>query len=238
MSSAPAPLAVESARLDEPRPSTSAIETVHEALRDQIIAGEIPAGERLHVARLREEFGVGTSTVREALSRLLNDALVTSEAQRGFRVVPMSLKDFRDITEARRVIETTAVRTSLEQRDDEWEATLVAAYHRLTRVEDRLIGDGDTSLVRRWHECNAGFHDALVANCSNAWLVRFRHTLHLQSHRYHLYALQRRLERRDVRIEHRAIFDAAMAGDVEACVARTSEHVERTLATMLPVLSD
>ena len=219
------------------RGAPSAIESVHLALRERIVAGELRSGERLHVARLREEFGVSTSTMREALSRLLNDALVTAESQRGFRVRLMSLQDFRDITEAREIIETTAARASLERRDETWESNLVGAFHRLAHVEDRLIGEGEASLRRQWNERNAAFHDALVANCRNAWLIDFRRTLHRQSHRYHLLALERDLDHRDVRIEHRAIFETALASDVDACVEAVGTHVRRTLETMLPALA-
>ena len=132
------------------------------------------------------------------------------------------------------------MRASLAHRDDDWEAALVAAWHRLSQVEDRIIGPGrgtrDEALRRQWNERNAGFHDALVANCRNAWLVRFRRTLHRQSHRYHLLALEHDLAHRDVRSEHLRIYEAAMANDVETCVAEAGAHIRRTLETMLPAL--
>ncbi|WP_434290030.1 GntR family transcriptional regulator [Celeribacter sp. SCSIO 80788] len=220
------------AQIDAPSKKT-AIETVHELIRERVISGALAPGARLHVDRLRQEFGVSTSTMREAISRLLIDNLVTSEQQRGFRVAPLSLKDFRDITDARKLIEAQALRISLLYRTEEWEADLVAAYHRLSRIEERLIGEGKSEYAHDWDEWNSNFHDCLVQNCDNAWLKRFRSTLHQHSYRYHRRLIGDRTLRRDVRTEHKAIFDAAIAGDIEACVAHIEAHIEESYSGLI-----
>lgn len=211
----------------------TAIQAVHYELRQRIMDGELRPNERLHIDNLRKEFNVGTSTVREALSRLVAESLVVSRDQRGFRVSPLSLKDFRDITDTRKVIETSALRSSLAKRDDEWEGRVVAAYHRLTVVENHLLGEGKKEFAEEWSERNAGFHDVLVGNCNNAWLIGFRRTLHRQSYRYQRLALSKKLGHRDVRIEHKRIFEAAMRDNVDECARYTEDHIEATLRTML-----
>lgn len=199
--------------------------------------GVLKPGERLHINNLRKEFGVSTSTMRESLSRLLVDSLVTSENQRGFHVAPLSLTDFRNITDARKVIETTALRTSMQKRNDDWESNLVAAYHNLTLVEDKFIEQGKREFASQWNERNAHFHNCLVANCDNPWLIRFRKTLHHHSHRYHRIALAMKITQRDSRIEHKAIFDAAMKNDIERCAKKLEDHIEATLTSMAPRLT-
>ena len=211
-----------------PSGKATAIETVHEQLRERVISGKFKPGERLHVDKLRLEFGVSTSTMREAISRLLIDSLVTSELQRGFRVAPLSLKDFRDITDARKIIEEQALRVSLANRTEEWEAELVGAFHRLSSVEHRLLVEGRKELAPDWDARNAHFHDCLVKNCNNLWLIRFRRTLHQHSYRYHRMVLGDTSLRRDVRSEHKAIFEAAMEGDIELCVSLIDAHIEAT----------
>jgi len=216
-----------------PSSKSTAIETVQEQLRERLISGAFKPGERLHVDKLRLEYGVSTSTMREAISRLLIDSLVISEQQRGFRVAPLSLKDFRDITDARKVIEEQALRASLANRTEEWEAELVGAFHRLSSVEHRLLVEGQCDLAADWDARNAYFHDCLVKNCNNTWLIRFRRTLHQHSYRYHRMILGDTTLRRDVRAEHRAIFDAAMAGDVEKCVALIDAHIEASYSGLV-----
>ncbi|MGB0659107.1 MAG: GntR family transcriptional regulator [Mangrovicoccus sp.] len=211
----------------------TAIEVVQEKLRERIVAGEAKPGERLHVQNLREEFGVSTSTVREAISRLLIDSLVVSEQQRGFRVAPLSLKDFRDITDTRKIIEAHALRESLKARTEEWEAELVGAYHRLNIVEQKLIGEGQRDLAPDWDLRNEHFHDCLVKNCNNDWLIRFRRTLHQHSYRYHRMIIGDTNFRRDVRVEHKFIFDSALNGEIDACISAIEEHIETSYLAMI-----
>ncbi|MGI6246140.1 MAG: GntR family transcriptional regulator [Pseudochelatococcus sp.] len=213
--------------------SRTAIDAVYRQLQERILAGELEPGARLHVNDLRKDFGVGTSTVREALSRLLAGSLVISHEQRGFYVAPLSITDFRDITEARKIVEINALRLSLLARTDEWEAQLVAAYHRLQNVEQRLIGEGRKELTEEWDELNARFHDALVANCHNSWLIRFRRTLHQQSYRYNRLSLANTHQTRDVREEHRAIFEAALANDIDRLSALIDVHIETTFSIVV-----
>lgn len=231
----PDPLATAPATASETSGDTrkkTAIETVHDQIRERVISGDLGPGERLHVDKLRLEFGVSTSTMREAISRLLIDNLVTSEHQRGFRVAPLSLKDFRDITDARKMIEAQALRISLANRTEDWEAELVGAYHRLSRVEERLIGEHKVEYAKDWDERNANFHDCLVQNCDNAWLKRFRRTLHQHSYRYHRRLIRDDSLPRDVRVEHKEIFDSAMRGDVDACVRAIEAHIEKSYSDL------
>ena len=60
------------------------------------------------------------AAVREALSLLLSDALVTAEGQRGFRVAPISLADLEDMTNTRVMLETEALRLSIRHGGAVW----------------------------------------------------------------------------------------------------------------------
>ena len=128
------------------------------------------------------------------------------------------------------MVEGGAIRGSLANRNDQWEAQLFAAYRLLTLVEDRLVGVRDTELITEWHQRNAKFHDCLVQNCNNAWLIGFRRQLHDHSIRYHRLALKNNRKHRDVRTEHAAIFNVAIEGDVEACVRLVEDHISATVA--------
>jgi GntR family transcriptional regulator, carbon starvation induced regulator len=84
--------------------------------------------------------------LREALSLLIADALVVSQGQRGFRVAPVSLEDIADITNTRVMLECEALRQSIELGDDAWEGSLLSAFHRLSKAEEKL---GDPSAPAR-----------------------------------------------------------------------------------------
>lgn len=217
----------------------TAIETVYLALRRGILDGDLEPEARLRVQELRERFEVGSSTIREALSRLLVDNLVTSEGQRGFRVAPVSLKDFREISELRILLETQAIRESLAQGDDEWENRVVAAAHQLAKVEKAMSERRrEEDYVQEWEARNADFHDALVAACTNDWLRRFRAQVFAHSFRYRRISVRERNVPRDVRGEHQALFEAAIARDVETAVRVTTEHIQKSVIVLEGRLSE
>jgi DNA-binding GntR family transcriptional regulator len=212
------------------------IEFVVGEVREDILSGAYAPGSRLHVEKLRKKFNVGISTIREALSRLMVESLVMTEGQRGFWVTEISLKDFLEIAEMRKILETIAVRKSIENGDDEWEARVVSNFHLLSRAEERLLecrAEQKIQHERLWGRLNKEFHNTLAAASGNRWLMRFRRTLHDQSERYIRLSLQQHgAEHRDVHEEHKAIFDAVMAREADLASALLSRHIDKTVATV------
>ena len=146
------------------------VESAYRALRRDIIEGRLAPGEKLRVEHLKDDYGVGAGTLREALSLLISDALVVSQGQRGFRVAPVSIEDFEDITRTRVMLECEALRQSIAMGDDAWEADLLAAFHRLTKAEEKRIGSEDRE---EWEERNRIFHEVLIAACPSRWIKHF-----------------------------------------------------------------
>jgi hypothetical protein len=67
-------------------------------------------GSPLRSDQLRARYDVGISPLREALTRLVSERLVTSVGQRGFRVAPLTAYDVEDTMMTRIVIEREASR--------------------------------------------------------------------------------------------------------------------------------
>jgi hypothetical protein len=81
------PPALEPADADAAEPHARTLsEHAYHQLRQHIIEGHYPPGAKLRVEHLKDVYGVGAGTLREALTRLVSDALVVAEGQRGFRV--------------------------------------------------------------------------------------------------------------------------------------------------------
>src|SRR4029079_3612254 len=77
---------------DFEKPTTLAIEIARH-LREQILSGALPAGERVNETRITRELALSRSPVREALRILESEGLVTLEPHRGARVRGMSEQD-------------------------------------------------------------------------------------------------------------------------------------------------
>ncbi len=212
--------------------SPTLVQATYDSMREDILSGRLQPGTKLRAEALKERYNVGASTLREALNLLVGEALVASEGQKGFRVTPMSEADFRDIVRVRKMLETQALRESIEQGDDDWEADVVAAFHRLSRIEER-VSDDPAGLSGEWEERNRAFHAALISACPSRWLHHFIGILFHQSERYRRIAFsqsQGPVKRRDVHAEHEAIYEAAIARDVAQACALTEQHIDRTLS--------
>jgi GntR family carbon starvation induced transcriptional regulator len=201
--------------------------TAYGALRRDITEGRLPPGSRLRVEHLKDTYGVGAGTLREALALLVSDALVISHGQRGFHVTPISLEDLLDITRNRTLLETEALREAIQAGDDIWEGRVLAAFHRLTRAEQRLASD-PSGHSDEWEERNRDFHQALLSGCQSRWLQHFLGILYRQAERYRRLVLARRPIVRDVHDEHRQLVDAALARDAERATEVLTRHIRTT----------
>ena len=205
------------------------VESAYHALRRDIIEGHLAPGAKLRVEHLKNDYGVGAGTLREALSLLISDALVVSQGQRGFRVAPVSLDDFADITRTRVMLECEALRQSMAAGDDAWEGELIVAFHRLSKAEERL---GETAGEAEWEERNKIFHEVLIAACPSRWLKHFLSLLYQQAGRYRYLSLAFKPIPRNVHAEHEALFNAVMARDAEKASAIMAEHIELTFRSI------
>lgn len=222
---------VDLARSPKVAAARSLVEAAYETIRHDILTGDLAPGLKLRFEMLRERYGVGASTLREALTRLVGDALVSSEEQRGFKVSTVSLEDFADLTRTRRLIEVEALRQAILAGDDAWEAALVGVFHRLTKVEEKLAED-PVRFQDEFEERNREFHLTLIAPCPSRWLKYMQGILLQQSERYRRIALRARGKARDVHAEHKAILDAVLARDVDLACRLEGEHIERTLEVL------
>ena len=137
-------------------------ERAFQLLRDKILRCEYEPGVKLKIDTLQRDLGVSSSPLREALSRLVVEGLVVSDERRGFSAAPVSVKDLRDVTRLRLMLDCEALAESIEHGDDQWEANIVTAFHWLSRIEGRH-GEGPLTLDADWTARHKDFHMALLA---------------------------------------------------------------------------
>lgn len=207
--------------------ATTAIESTYATLRDRILRGNYPHGSRLHLETLKTSLGISGSTLREALTRLIGDCLVVAEGQKGFKVAPMSLRDLDDLTSARITLETTALVESINLGGGDWEDQLVTSFRRLARAQE-LVEANPAEAFDAWEARNQEFHNALMAASPSKWLANFREILFHNSERYRRLSGTQGPNPVEVHEEHKIIFEAAMARDVDRAVSALSQHIRRS----------
>ncbi|PSJ63978.1 GntR family transcriptional regulator [Pseudaminobacter soli (ex Li et al. 2025)] len=203
-------------------------EKAYDALRHDIIRGELAPGRPLRLADLSERYDMGFSPLREALNRLQAERLVTAESLRGFRVAPLSLDELHDATSLRILIETEALRASIRLGDDSWEAGIVSALYALNLQAGRTGPEADIWELEARHHA---FHRALLAACNSPWTLEFVERLYVATERYRIPILLTAAlpAGRDVQAEHSALAQATLERDADKAVALLREHYLRTV---------
>lgn len=220
------------ARPDEGSGSSAGQELLAQ-LRLDIVNNLFAPEAKLKFADLTKRYGLGIGTLREALSHLVSEGFVTLDSGRGFRVAPVSQADLIEITEHYVDFEKRALADAIRHGDDEWEAGIVACYHRLNIIhelpwEERMLRHGE------WVERHREFHEALVAACEARWLLRLRSLMFYQSERYRfLSKMSRNKNGSRKAIEHRAIMEATLARDTEKATRLLERHIRETAETVL-----
>lgn len=196
--------------------------TIWRRVRRDILDGTLAPMQKLRLDGLRTRYNASVSTLREVLSRLATENLVIAEGQRGFEVAPISPGNLRELAELRLLIEGRAIEESFARGDVDWEAQVMAAYHRLARMEERMQ-QGDTSAVPDWKRYDWEFHQAMISACGSSVLRQF-HGVNFDKYlRYQVIALSFRGQ--VASNEHHAMLDAAMARDAGAARTILKKHL-------------
>ena len=210
----------------------SVSEKAYRRIRTDIIFGKLAPAEKLKLDRLREDYGASVGTLRELLSRLSNEGLVLAEGQRGFEVAPVSAENLREIAALRLLLESHALEQSFKAGDMDWEGRVVAAYHKLSAIEKRLVA-GDAADPETWKRYDFEFHHALISACGSNALLEAHAPVY---DKYLRYQMITGIFRGEIAAqEHRQLLDCALSRNsqtarevlvihIEACVDYTLAH--------------
>ena len=101
--------------IEAERPKSLA-EVVTARLRREIVDGEFELGQALSESKIAARYGVSRTPVREAFACLGLEGLVRTEPQQGTFVFTVDRAQFAQISEARSILETSALRLAIERR--------------------------------------------------------------------------------------------------------------------------
>lgn len=211
---------------DDQRTFAQAVQT---RLAEDILNGKLAPGTRLRLQALCVAYDVSMSPLREALAGLAGRGLVTQEGQRGFQVAPISAEDLHDVTETRIHIEGIALRLAIATGGDAWEASILAAHHRLSRnprSDDKLIDPV-------WEELHRDFHVSLIAACGLPRLLGGYRELSDDFDRYRRLAVLSAGRHPRVKSMHSVIVKSILAREVDSSVKLLAEHARDSAAQIV-----
>lgn len=208
-------------------------ESSYSRLRSDILTGRLLPGQRLLSNDLTARYGASVGALREGLSRLVEQGLVTTEPHHGFRVKPIDTDDLKDLTDARREIETMCLRWALKAGDLAWESRLVAAHHVLDGTP-QLSDEDPRKVNEEWALAHANFHAVLLEACPNRRLRDIASALRDEAELYRRWSRHlRREDGRDIPAEHKALLAAALGRDVDVATDLLARHIDRTTLALL-----
>ncbi|HSF26426.1 MAG TPA: GntR family transcriptional regulator [Actinomycetes bacterium] len=204
---------------------SSTAQRVADALRTMMFEGELTGDQPLRETALAGSFGVARSTVREALSILWLEGLVTRSPGRGAQVAALSPSDVEEIFTARAILEGAGVDAARQASPE-----AVQALRDALDDYDAAARAGNRSAATVAH---LDFHSALVGLLGSRRLLAASAAL-TRDLRLALAAVGRRAGDAPEQIQaHRRLLELVAAGDTRAAAAELASHLDAAKASLV-----
>ncbi len=190
-------------------------------LRAAILNGQFGPGERLREELLAETMGVSRGPIREALSQLEHQGLVTLRRNRGAFVARLSREDVDEVYSLRLVLERLAMQRAIQFAKETQLDAMQAVVDRTATYAERGITEQEAA------ELDVSFHDLIYGASNHKRLYDCWANLRPQ---IHIMLLSRNVANPDFREQavssHQHILDALRDRDVPRALALTQEHLQ------------
>jgi DNA-binding GntR family transcriptional regulator len=194
------------------------------AIREAIVTGSLQRGEKVTERGLAESLNISATPVREALRRLEQDRLVERTGPRSVRIAEFGKDELREFTMIEDALRALAARLAAEKSTAAQRREMSDCLDEADglRAEMRDVAPGsarELDLVSEIQVLMVRFHSLLDQASGNATLLQLLRTVDAfgSAERRDSVLSQVRSEHRkavDERYgQHRAIFDAIVAGD-------------------------
>jgi DNA-binding GntR family transcriptional regulator len=199
--------------------ATQKVAVITDALRQEILVGDLSPGVRLTELELAARFGTSQGPVREALRILHGEALVIRIPSRGTYVTEISTTDTIEAYELRAIVESRAARELAMRWSSDLEEQIEAAIEPMAEAADR----GDDLVLA---EADLAFHRLLCELAGPPISVQVWRDLAVQIRRYK--TISDRLNWSDpheIVATHYPVLEALGHGDPDIAEEAISRHV-------------
>lgn len=133
-------------------------------LRKKILSNQIAGGVRLKESEWATKMGVNRIAVREALTRLLGEGLVSPGKKGGYFVMSLTAKNILEIKELREILEIGALKLAIQKIEEKDIERLEVISEDFTRMVKKGYFDGAC-------EADVRFHETLISLADNKKLI-------------------------------------------------------------------
>jgi len=196
-------------------------------VRNMIVDGRLPAGERINEVHLSQQLGISRTPLREALAGLEREGALTSVARIGWFVRPLTREEFRQIYPLRALLDPEALRLAGLPSPDK--------LKRLKALNERIGRERDADAIIGYDD---EWHRLLIADCPNRVLIGLIEQFVIRTRRYEI-ALMR--EGRNVAVataNHEEIMRALAEGDLVGGCAALRNNLQTGFAPIADWLAE
>lgn len=205
--------------------SISLADQIFERLETDILIGKYAQGDVLTENQLSENLGVSRTPIREALRRLQQEKLV-ADSSRGVVVLGISLEDIKDIYAIRIPIEKMALERFIATLTDE-------KLRKLKDIIDVQEFYGNRKDAEHITYQDNEFHETIYENCGSVIIGETLINLHRKVVKYRKASIENSSRAEKSIGEHKAIYEAIAAKDVESAVKLLIEHIKNAENSIL-----
>jgi DNA-binding GntR family transcriptional regulator len=194
---------------------------VYDEIRRQILITQLQPGIRLKEDAWAKRMKVSRVAVREALTRLLGEGLVTAGLRGGYFVTEMTVADIKQIREVREIFELAALRLGIGNISSHQIDELLKICDDFTMLVDKGYMAGAC-------EADIQFHQKLVSLSGNTRLLKAYHYSHIPL--FHQKIGKTKMYLDDYQLtdkEHRQIVSALQAKNLQLAEKILKAHFER-----------
>lgn len=214
-------------------------EQIYQILRNDILTLTIPLGEKLTLKAMQERFGVSSTPIRDAFTRLTEDGLVNYYSNIGVNVINLTPEDLIELYQFMGDLDSLAIRYSASYPDQQTVIdSLTQILDEAAKLEQLLITNPDNQdYNQRWITCSDQFHLIFYNYCQNGRLKRAAEKQRSQLTIFsNLYEAEPALQKK-IAGGHQAIYDLYCQGDTEAAARKMKEHLDESLTYALQFLN-
>jgi len=196
-------------------------------IKEKLLKGEIPQGERIREDMLAEEISMSRTPVREAINQLTAEGLVNNIPRKGIYPIELNDNKIKELLDVREVLETLSVVRCIESITQEG----VEALKGILEEFGLMLSKGN------YTECNeldSRFHREIAIISENGKLIKFLSEIEDFMH------IARSIEKKTFaedknRItlrEHKKILDCIIRKDKDGAVNAVKENIARMKKNM------
>ena len=199
---------------------------VFENIKQAIIQGDIPPGQRLVENRLAAKLGISRTPIREAIHKLEREGYLRKRSRGGFIVLGLDSSDIEETFGIRSVLEGYAARLAAIKHEERDLKPLEAQI----QTFQQHLDNGKLDILP---DINTEFHDMLYALSKSPRLIKMINDLKDQIYRF------RQMILRDAELagmsneDHRHMLEFIKRRDAEGVENLVREHLLRGQAAAM-----